>query len=480
MTLRAILDTAVAAPSRAALIFNDRAFSYGDFAAAIGAAQGAIVGYSVTAPGVVILAMGNLLDAWIFGLASRGLGLTTLIVRSIDEFDAIALADVRCVFATAVGPWTGLEGACAGKGWRLVVFGGDGVAPAPAPPTFAANPGGHILRTSGTTGAYKMVLLDPAREAVEARRRMALFELTADSRVALADFGGWTGIGYKSASATWLAGGAVVINQERELRLALTCESLTHAHLIPQMLSEILAAPDGVAARSEALRVIVTGGPITQALADEVKARIAPRLFNSVAATEATIFAYTALESPEDRRWHRPAPGVALGVVDERDRPAPSSQIGRLRIATAGGPAGYLGDAGASAEFFKPGWFYPGDLAVMRPDGRFALHGRLTEVINVGGHKIGPAPLEDALREALGVTAVCLISMQDEAAEEQLHLAIEASTPLDMTLVAKVLRKQMAGFEAVHVHQLHDFPRNELGKVQRAAVHAMVTGSAEG
>jgi acyl-coenzyme A synthetase/AMP-(fatty) acid ligase len=35
--------------------------------------------------------------------------------------------------------------------------------------------------------------------------------------------------------------------------------------------------------------------------------------------------------------------------------------------------------------FFRNGCFYPGDLGIMLPDGRIALQGRVTDVINVNG-----------------------------------------------------------------------------------------------
>ena len=71
-------------------------------------------------------------------------------------------------------------------------------------------------------------------------------------------------------------------------------------------------------------------------------------------------------------------------------------------------------------------FFYPGDLAIMRADGRIALQGRATEVLNIGGDKIAPAPIEERMEAELGVSGVCLFTMQNEDAEEEAHAVIES------------------------------------------------------
>ena len=106
----------------------------------------------------------------------------------------------------------------------------------------------------------------------------------------------------------------------------------------------------------------------------------------------------------------------------------------------------------------------------MREDGRIALQGRVTEVINVNGHKISPGPIEDRLREAMGVDGVCLLSMQDDRGEEELYLVVEATTPVDTATLAGVLRAELHGFPGVHVQYTGALPRNAMGKVLRQAL----------
>ena len=179
--------------------------------------------------------------------------------------------------------------------------------------------------------------------------------------------------------------------------------------------------------------------------------------------------------SPRHRAHHRPAPGCAIEIVDDHDHPLPSGEPGRLRVSTPFGLGGYLYDQAATKAHFRDGFFYTGDLGVLGDDGRLMLRGRFTDVINIGGHKVSPAPIEERLRDALGVSDVCLLSAPDDHGEEQLHLMIETPAPIVAAALAAVLRQELSGFAGVHVQFTTALPRNGMGKVQRQAAILTLT-----
>ena len=370
--------------------------------------------------------------------------------------------------------WAGLDGICTELGLPLLSVSLAGEPALGLEASEAPHPsGGHILRTSGTTGTYKMVLMSPACDAVLLRHRIELFGLSQDTVFCVFQFGAWTGAGYGWPASTWTAGGAVVIEQGREPYQALLRPGITDAMLVPAKLDAILAAPADAFPRNDAMRLAVTGGAMTQTQVDQAKARITPRLFNCFGSTEVGGIAFTPLDTPEDRKWHRLAPGRVVEIVDESDRPVPTGEIGRLRVSTAGArPTGYLNDETATRAFFKDGFFYPGDLAVIRSDRRMALQGRLTDVINVRGDKISPGPIEDRLGELLGVSGVCLFSMQDDSGEEEIHVVIETPTPIDSKRLTAAIKKELGGFHRARVHYVLALPRNQMGKLLRQAVRA--------
>lgn len=473
MITQLIFDWAKQTPDKTAVIYNGRPFSYRSFAQLIAVARGYFAGRGYVGPGYAVLAVANLMDFWILSLALRSLGLTTVAVQSTAAVAELGLANVRCVITSPGETWAGLDDLCTELDLRLLSVSLAG-EPALALEAFELpHPlGGHILRTSGTTGIYKMVLRTPTFDAVCLRRRVEVFGLNQNTVLCMFGFGAWTGPGYGWAASAWTVGGAIVVEQGREPYQALLHPGITHAVLVPSFLAAILAAPAGAFPRNDAMQLAVTGGAMTRTQVHQAKARITSCLFNSLASTETGIIAFTRLETPEDYRWHQLAPGRVVEIVDESDRPVPASQIGLVRVSIPGGPTSYLHDEAATRTFFKDGFFYPGDLAVIRADGRMALQGRVTDVINVRGDKISPAPIEDRLAELLGVSDVCLFSMQDDNGEEEIHVVIETPTPLGSERLIAILNQELRGFPRARVHYMAALSRNQMGKVLRQAVRA--------
>jgi len=319
-----------------------------------------------------------------------------------------------------------------------------------------------------------MVLNTPAIDAVFLRQKVNVTGMNRETVLSVFDFPAWSAAGYRWAASPWLVGGTTVIDQAREPYRALLQPGLTHAVIVPARLDPILAAPGNTFARNEALRLAVGGGALTRRQVEQAKARITPRLFSWLGSTEADGIAYTPLETAEDQRWHRLLPDRVVEIVDDFDRPVATGQVGRVRVGTADGPTGYLGNDAATEIFFKDGYFYPGDLAVTRSDGRIALQGRATDVINMRGHKIFPGPIEDRLSEFLDVSGVCLFSMQDESGEEEIYVAIETATPIEPELLQAAINRELKAYPRARVRYVSSLPRNPMGKVLRQAVRARI------
>jgi acyl-CoA synthetase (AMP-forming)/AMP-acid ligase II len=134
----------------------------------------------------------------------------------------------------------------------------------------------------------------------------------------------------------------------------------------------------------------------------------------------------------------------------------------------------YLDDPEASAKVFRDGFFYPGDLAVRRGDGRIRVLGRIADVLTVGGNKIPVAPIERAVEEALRVDAVCIFGGLDDEGREKIVVAIETKrdpTAAEQERVAAFLPP----FERVQFVVFPEFPRAAAGmrKIQRRALRQL-------
>lgn len=468
-----IFAHARATPDRTALIFNGLTFSYRAFATRIDLARLELSSQALDRDRVAILCLNRALDAWIVGLALRDLGITTVHGRSVEDIERLGLPAVSVVRARTES-WPGLDAAADRVGAPLILapLTSDPSATDPdiALTACADAPGGHILLTSGTTGVYKKVLIDPVAAVRVRQQRSDLFGFTSDSVVNLFDFGGWTSIGYQLPTAVWDRGGAVVLHQGPERWRSLAAPGLTMAFTQPQLLAELLAVPPEVDLRNDGLALMVTAGVLSSAQWRAARERLTPDVRTCVGSTETGAFGVTSVETAADLRWHWIDPARRVEVVDDDDRPLPAGETGVVRIGTLGVES-YMDDPQATREFFRDGHFYPGDLGVLRADGRLALQGRVTEVINVMGDKIAAAPIEFALQEALGAQAVCVFSVPGPEGEA-VHVAVQPGGPVSPAALKAALLAALPGIARVRVHTVKDFPRNHLGKIERGTLKA--------
>ena len=470
MIVRRIFHWAETRPDHVALVANGQAVSYAEFAQAIARARGFFARRGWRGQGFAAVSIDDRLGFWVVSFALRSLGLTTLTVYDTAALGRAGFPYVPLVAVSAIEQrLIGYDAACEAAGASVLPVILDGEAPLNLSADGGLE-GGHVLQTSGTTGAYKLILISPDMEAGLLARRRAVADVGPDSTLGVFDFNPQTGVGYKWPTSGWDVGATVVCQSGGSPSLTLSHPGLTHAWVVPTLLQTLLAEADGAYPYHPNMRLSVAGGTITQSQIDGAKARIAPHIYNSLSSTESHIIAYTRLDTPDDHRWQVPAVGAQVEIVDDAGRLTAIGETGALRIATKGAPNGYLNDPETSAAFFRDGFFYTGDLAQRRADGRFALQGRATDVINIQGHKVSPAPIEDRLREALGVTGVCLYSKQDTAGEEQLHVVIEAPAPLPMDRLVAALRAELRGFPDARVRYVAALPRNAMSKVMRAAV----------
>jgi acyl-coenzyme A synthetase/AMP-(fatty) acid ligase len=315
-----------------------------------------------------------------------------------------------------------------------------------------------------------MLLSTPAIDANFLRWRTEVTGLNQNSVLCIFSFEPWTAAGYRSASNPWLVGGTTVMEHGREPYRALLNTSITHGTIVPVLLARMLAAPANAYPRNDAMQLAVTGGAMTRRQIEQTKARITPHLFSWLGATEVSAFACTPLETEEDQRWHRLLPHRVVEIVSETGHPVSVGDVGHLRVSTKGAHTGYLGDEVTTKAHFKDGFFYPGDLAIARSDGRIALQGRSTDVINLQGKKILPAAIESRLCETLGVSGVCLVSMPNQSGEEELHVTIESKKPVGTERLRAALDGVLKSFPRAHAHCVASLPRNQMGKVVRQAV----------
>ena len=461
MLIETIQAQARATPDKPAFVHNGETRSYAEFAERLMQACRYLAQQELQVASVAVLCIDDLAQAWILGIALRHLGLTTIAVGRAEEIDGLALDNISCVVTWAE------EEVCAMPGRRQIRVPREQGVPAPTDLQAKVPPGGHILLTSGTTGASKMVLRDARVETSTLDLHAQINGITADSLVYVRDFPLRTAGGYRWPLLSWHQGATVVFQQGRDFHLPLLTLPLTHVFATPMTLMFVLQSPQLPLRRNDAMRLLVTGGVMLRSLVAALKQRLTAQVYAVLASTEALTLSATLIEDLDDIGWYSIHPSREVQVVDEADEPLPAGRTGMMRARILDGVSGYLNDEAASKAFFRDGWAYSGDLAKFDARGRLALCGRVTDVINVLGNKIATAPLEAALQERLLVKAVCLLSMPVQGTDDEVQMAIESDQPLPPAALKSAVNEVLKGLGPVRAHLFNELPRNRMGKVMR-------------
>jgi len=183
----------------------------------------------------------------------------------------------------------------------------------------------------------------------------------------------------------------------------------------------------------------------------------------------------------------KPFPGVEAAVIREDGSPADVNEGGYLVIKKPW--PGMMRTVYGQHERFKetyfiqfPGIYFTGDGARVDEDGDFWLMGRVDDVINVSGHRIGTAEVESALVSHASVAESAVVGMPHEIKGQGLYAFVTLKTgfakseDLKKTLVAHV-RKEIGPIATPDKIQFTDaLPKTRSGKIMRRILKKIAAG----
>jgi acetyl-CoA synthetase len=187
----------------------------------------------------------------------------------------------------------------------------------------------------------------------------------------------------------------------------------------------------------------------------------------------------------------RPLPGVSAAVVNERGEPVGPGEGGYL-VLTRPWPSMlrtiYGDDERYRAQYWSrfPGMYLTGDGARVDEDGYFWLLGRVDDVINVSGHRIGTMEVESALVDHAAVAEAAVIGRHDElkgqaiAAFVTLKESVPVSDALKAELKAHVAQKIGALARPDDIFFTAELPKTRSGKIMRRLLRDIAEGRALG
>jgi len=177
----------------------------------------------------------------------------------------------------------------------------------------------------------------------------------------------------------------------------------------------------------------------------------------------------------------KPIPGVEADIVDDQGNVLPPYRMGNLAIRTPwpsmmrkiwNNPAKY-------EEYFRiPGWYISGDSAYKDEDGYFWFQGRIDDVINTSGERVGPFEVESKLVEHPAVAEAGVIGKPDPLRGEiikafiSLRAGYEPSEALKEE-IAQFVKKGLSAHAAPREIEFKDkLPKTRSGKIMRRVLKA--------
>jgi acyl-CoA synthetase (AMP-forming)/AMP-acid ligase II len=150
-----------------------------------------------------------------------------------------------------------------------------------------------------------------------------------------------------------------------------------------------------------------------------------------------------------------------------------------VRIASEFGIDRYIDDPKESAEVFRDGWFYPGDLGALTPDNLLIISGRQNDVLNVGGGKRAAEKVEAVLVSFNDVNEAAVFVETNKLGVEEVWAAVVCRGAIDIEKLRAHCRPRMPPvFVPAHVVTLDALPVNDTGKLDRPRLKQMVLGAA--
>lgn len=481
-----VFHQAAVSPDAIALVTPADATSYADLACFVRGVASELVGRGVR-PGdrVLVQASSTLPFVACYLAVHFARGIAVPVDAAIPPSRRAALSDrVAARAALAIGEQEDLL-AAARKGradFRLN-----------ATPMPVLDNDADILFTSGTTGLPKGVVLTHRNQVAAVRQAMA-FIGTRSNDVAVLPLPLSHSFGLGSLRVVLAAGATAVLVDgfafPGRIYAALEEHGGTAFHCVPAGLSMMLRyAPERLADFARQIRYVEIASASMPIAEKHRLMRLLPnsRICMQYGLTEAARAALIAFHDETDHldSVGRPCDGVEMRIAGPDGASAGPGLEGEIQIRGPNVMRGYWNDPERNRETFSEGgWLRTGDQGRMDAEGRFYMHGRSSEMINVGGRKVSPVEVEEALRDYPSVLDCACVGIADPAGVSGDAVAVlvvmrEGSAPDPRTL-RNFLRDRLEPYKLPSKWTFSGtVPRTANGKVQRHTLRAQLQAASE-
>ncbi len=343
------------------------------------------------------------------------------------------------------------------------------LAPVPAAPWL-------LITGSGSTGRPKLIPVSHAQGRARSELGARALGLTPADRVAALSHFDFSTSKFRLHEALWAGAAcalgpwpdaAAVLQRCASDRLSVLYGTVFHAENL------IASLPED---RRDALPMLrafeLTASTVSDELRRRIRKTLTPQLHVRYGINEAgpvTMAGPPAVHEVAGTVG-RALAGVEIRVVDRRGQALPPATVGLVEIRTPALVDGYLDDEPATRANFRDGWFRPGDLGRLTPEGQLIFCGRADHLMIMNGINIYPAEIEQLMSSHAGVADVAVIPVRHRIHQDIPVCAVTlraGSTWSEQDLLDHA--RSRLGARGPHRVLVFDrIPRNHEGKLLRA------------
>jgi fatty-acyl-CoA synthase len=242
--------------------------------------------------------------------------------------------------------------------------------------------------------------------------------------------------------------------------------------LVPATIQAVTDHPDWTSTDLSSLKAISTGSTIVPPhLIERFVARGVPVLQVYGSTETCPIAVYTRLGGDLSRVGSTGLTGLCCeaAVIDDSGVELPPDAPGEIVVRGPNVFSEYWGNADATREALRDGWYRTGDIGLRDTDGYFWVHDRKKNLIISGGENIYPAEIERALLEHPDVVECGVIGRPDPRWDEVpvAYVIRRKGCSVEVEDLKAHVLTQLARFKVPRdIVFVDDLPRTALGKVQ--------------
>lgn len=273
------------------------------------------------------------------------------------------------------------------------------------------------------------------------------------------------------------AGGSLIIHRKfdaTQILRSIHQDRPTITWMAPAMINTLLQHPDLASCDRSSLRLILFGGEKTPRSLIERLSAAFPSVWLSDAyglteSTSADTFNDAAHALSKAGSVGRPTLHLQLRIVAPDGTDAAPGELGEIAMRGPQVVSGYWRDPDTTAQVFRAGWFYSGDIGRLDEDGYLFVEDRKKDMIVSGGENIASSEVERVLYEHPDVLEAAVVAAPDERwGETPMAFVVTRrdSPPLEGDELQDFCRARLARFKVPkHIRFVDALPRNPSGKV---------------